>query len=61
MLVIGLFPLIGFASGNVNSLMKFPPKAKAVDTENEKCEANETLKACMERIKSGTKKNGGGK
>ena len=50
-LIVGLFPLLGLASGNVNSTVKFPGKAKTADVENQKCEAGESLKACMERIK----------
>ena len=60
-LIVALFPLLGLASGNVNTLVKFPPKAKSMDTESEKCKADETLKACMERIKSMDTTTGGGK
>lgn len=51
-LLVGLFPLLGLASGNVNSTVKFPGRAKTADMENQKCEANESLKACMDRVKS---------
>ena len=50
-LIVSLFPLLGLASGNVNSTVKFPGKAKAADMENQKCESGESLKACMERVK----------
>ena len=60
-LIVALFPLLGLASGNVNSLMKFPTKMKTMDADGEKCQADETLKACMERIKSSNKRTGGGK
>ena len=51
-LVIALLPLMAAASGSSSSSMKFRPKAgmKMMNTENEKCESNETLKNCMDRI-----------
>lgn len=63
--VLGL-PAVSFASGNVNSAIKFPDKGmtEMESSDKFKCQNDESLKDCMNRFKMQKKDKmdkGGGK